>query len=43
MTLGTRCLFIPPYLLDRIAGSGSEAADHCRATLEIDERFAAMS
>ena len=30
MTLGRHCSFVPPYLLERIAASDSEAADHCR-------------
>jgi hypothetical protein len=41
MTLGPRCSFIPPYLLERIAASNSEAADHCRATLANDQEFRA--
>jgi hypothetical protein len=41
MTLGPRCSFIPPFLLERIAASDSEAADHCRATLEHDHEFRA--
>jgi Zn-dependent metalloprotease len=39
MTLGPRCSFIPPYLLERIAASSSEAADQCRATLATDQEF----
>ena len=41
MTLGRHCSFVPPYLLERIAASDSEAADHCRATLAADEAFRA--
>jgi hypothetical protein len=41
MTLGTRCSFIPPYLLERIAASDSEAAGHCRSTLAHDHEFRA--
>ncbi len=41
MTLGPRCSFIPPYLLERIAASNSEAADKCRATLATDHEFRA--
>jgi Thermolysin metallopeptidase, alpha-helical domain/Thermolysin metallopeptidase, catalytic domain len=40
MTLGSdhqTCTFVPPYLLERIAASGHEAADHCRSTLQIDQ------
>jgi Zn-dependent metalloprotease len=32
---------VPPYLLERIAVSGSAAADHCRGTLATDARFRA--
>jgi Zn-dependent metalloprotease len=41
MTLGSRhhCTFVPPFLLERIASSSSEAADHCRATLAVDQAF----
>jgi Zn-dependent metalloprotease len=39
MTLGQHCSFIPPFLLERIAASDSEAADHCRATLAHDQEF----
>jgi hypothetical protein len=35
MSLGT-CTFVPPYLLERIAASSPEAADHCRLTLARD-------
>jgi hypothetical protein len=41
MTLGPRCTFIPPYLLERIAASDSVVADHCRATLARDREFRA--
>ena len=41
MTLGPRCSFVPPYLLERIAASDSEAADHCRETLAADQAFRA--
>jgi hypothetical protein len=41
MTLGPRCTFIPPYLLERIAASDSVVADHCRATLATDQEFRA--
>ena len=41
MTLGSRCTFIPPYLLERIAASDHAAADHCRATLERDRQIRA--
>ncbi len=30
------CTFIPPYLLERLAGAGGRPADACRHTLEID-------
>ena len=35
----SRCTFVPPYLLRRIAGSAPEVADHCAATLSVDEGF----
>src|SRR3954462_947638 len=41
MTLGRHCSFVPPYLLERIAASDSEAADHCSATLATDQAFRA--
>ena len=41
MTLGPHCSFVPPYLLERIARSGSAAADHCRSTLATDAVFRA--
>ena len=41
MTLGRHCSFVPPYLLERIAASDSEAADHCRETLAADQAFRA--
>ena len=41
MTLGRHCSFVPPYLLERIAASDSEAADHCRETLAVDQAFRA--
>jgi Zn-dependent metalloprotease len=41
MTLGRHCSFVPPYLLERIAASDSEAADHCRETLAADRAFRA--
>jgi hypothetical protein len=41
MNLGPRCTFIPPFLLERIAASDSDAADHCRATLARDQEFRA--
>jgi hypothetical protein len=37
MSLGARCTFVPPYLLERIAASSSDAAHTCRATLVRDE------
>jgi hypothetical protein len=37
MSLGARCTFVPPYLLERIAASSSDAAHTCRATLARDE------
>ncbi len=36
--LGT-CQFVPPYLLRQLAGTRAELADHCRATLAVDERM----
>ncbi len=41
MTLGHHCSFVPPYLLERIAASDSDAADHCRTTLAADRAFRA--
>jgi len=41
MTLGPRCSFVPPFLLERIAASTSDAADVCRTTLATDLRFRA--
>jgi len=41
MTLGRHCSFVPPYLLERIAASDSDAADQCRETLAVDEMFRA--
>ncbi|WP_151084311.1 M4 family metallopeptidase [Nocardioides cynanchi] len=41
MTLGPRCTFVPPFLLERIAASDHAAADHCRATLARDQEFRA--
>src|SRR3954452_18143935 len=41
MTLGRHCSFVPPYLLERIAASDSDAADHCHETLAVDEMFRA--
>src|SRR6476660_6314659 len=41
MTLGTHCSFVPPFLLEQIAASGSEAAEHCRTTLARDHQFRA--
>jgi len=41
MALGPHCSFVPPYLLERIAASGSAAADHCRSTLATDDVFRA--
>ena len=35
----SRCTFVPPYLLRRIAGSAPEVADHCTAALSVDEGF----
>jgi len=40
MSLGT-CSFVPPYLLERIAASSSDAADHCSLTLARDEELRA--
>src|SRR3954447_632303 len=36
MSPGT-CSFVPPYLLERIAASSSDAAEHCRLTLARDQ------
>jgi len=38
MSLGS-CGFVPPYLLERIAASSHEAADHCRWTLARDQEL----
>src|SRR3954451_2458170 len=38
MTLGS-CSFVPPYLLERIAASSADAADHCQATLARDQEL----
>ncbi len=38
MSLGS-CSFVPPYLLERIAASSSDAADHCRLTLARDREL----
>jgi hypothetical protein len=35
----SRCTFVPPYLLRRIAGSATEVAQSCAATLSVDEAF----
>jgi hypothetical protein len=40
MSLG-HCSFVPPYLLERIAASSSDAADHCRLTLARDQELRA--
>src|SRR3954471_17414403 len=36
-----QCSFVPPYLLERIAASSSDAADHCRLTLARDQELRA--
>src|SRR5512141_1494920 len=41
MTLGPRCTFIPPFLLERIAASDPASADRCRATLAKDHELRA--
>ena len=41
MSLGARCTFVPPYLLERIAASSSDAADTSRATLARDQALRA--
>ncbi len=41
MSLGARCTFVPPYLLERVAASSSDAADTCRATLARDHALRA--
>jgi hypothetical protein len=41
MSLGSRCTFIPPFLLERIAASDPAAADRCRSTLADDQQFRA--
>ncbi|MGZ4446964.1 MAG: protealysin inhibitor emfourin [Nocardioides sp.] len=33
------CRFVPPYLLEQLAASSPEAADHCHATLAVDARL----
>src|SRR5688572_19849842 len=38
----TRCGFVPPYLLRRIAGAAPETAATCSAALSIDEGFRAQ-
>ena len=38
MSLGP-CRFVPPYLLERIAASSHDAADHCRLTLARDREL----
>jgi hypothetical protein len=38
MSLGS-CTFVPPYLLERIAASSSDAADHCSLTLARDREL----
>jgi hypothetical protein len=38
MSLGS-CTFVPPFLLERIAASSHEAADHCRLTLARDQEL----
>jgi hypothetical protein len=38
MSLGS-CSFVPPFLLERIAASSHEAADHCRLTLARDQEL----
>jgi Zn-dependent metalloprotease len=40
MSLGS-CRFVPPFLLERIASSSHEAADHCRRTLARDQELRA--
>jgi hypothetical protein len=40
MSLGA-CSFVPPYLLERIAASSSDAAEHCRLTLARDQELRA--
>ena len=41
MSLGHRCSFVPPYLLERIAASDPTVAEHCRSTLAVDQAFRA--
>ncbi len=41
MSLGACCTFVPPYLLEQIAASSSDAADTCRATLARDQALRA--
>jgi Zn-dependent metalloprotease len=38
MSLGS-CSFVPPFLLERIAASSHDAAEHCRATLARDHEL----
>src|SRR3954469_19483726 len=38
MSLGS-CSFVPPYLLERIAASSTDAADQCRLTLARDREL----
>ena len=38
MSLGS-CSFVPPFLLERIAASSHDAAEHCRATLARDQEL----
>ena len=42
MSLGHHCTFVPPYLLERIASSDHDAADHCRTTLATDQAIRAQ-
>src|SRR3954469_2063600 len=35
------CSFVPPYLLERIAASSADAAEHCRLTLARDQELRA--
>jgi Zn-dependent metalloprotease len=39
MSLGARCTFVPPYLLEHVAASSPEAAAVCRATLARDQEL----
>jgi Zn-dependent metalloprotease len=38
MSLGS-CSFVPPFLLEHIAATSSEAAEHCRLTLARDQQL----